>query len=55
MITAFIKRMGYRSRINSENEKEEVAIAKWIQEGMNTEDVSKEGVRQIFKKNGVKL
>lgn len=53
--TTLLKRFGFRSHIISEHEKEDLALAKWIGEGLETDEVSEETVLATLKKNGVKV
>jgi hypothetical protein len=39
----------------SEDEKEEIALANWIDEGMKTEEVSEQTVYTTLRKHGVKI
>lgn len=55
LFTNLINRFGFKSRIISDEEKEEAVIHKWIEEGLNTEEVSEEVVFKTLKKHGVKI
>ncbi len=55
LFTALVKKMGFKSRIINDDEKEEIALAQWINKGMETEDVSEEEVLSTLKKNGAKI
>ncbi len=55
LFNALIKKFGFKSRLINEEEKEEIALAKWIDEGMKTEEVSEQTVYSTLKKNGVKI
>jgi len=50
-----LKEFRYRSRVLTEEEKEEMAIAKWIDIGMESEDVSEEVVYNTLRKHGIKI
>lgn len=52
---SLLKKFGFKSRVVSENEKEEIAMAKWIDEGMKTEEVPEETVYRTLRKHGVKI
>ncbi|MFI5218306.1 MAG: hypothetical protein ACHQNT_02375 [Bacteroidia bacterium] len=52
--TSYLKKNRYRSRVLSEEEKEEMALAEWIDEGMKSEDVPIEKVLKHLRKHGVK-
>ncbi len=43
------------SRIISDDEKAEIALAQWIKKGMETEDVSEDEMLSTLKKNGAKI
>jgi len=55
LFEALVKKMGFKSRTIGEEEKEEKAIAKWIDEGMESDDVTEETVYATLKKHGVKV
>lgn len=55
LFNALLKKLGFKSRVVSEDEKEETALAKWIDEGMESEDVSEETVFATLRKHGVKV
>lgn len=54
LFEALVKKLGFKSR-TIEDEKEETAIAKWIDEGMQSEDVAEGTVYATLKKHGVKV
>lgn len=53
--STLLKKFGFKSRIVSEEEKEEAALAKWIEEGMKSEEVPEEKVFSTLRKHGVKI
>ena len=55
LFEALVKKLGFKSRAVDEDEKEETAIAKWIDEGMESEDIAEETVYATLKKHGVKI
>ena len=55
LFNALLKKLGFKSRVVSEDEKEETALAKWIDEGMESEDVSEETVFATLRKHGAKV
>ena len=55
LFTALTRKLGFKSRLVSEEETEDVALANWIDEGMKTEEVSEQAVFSTLKKNGVKI
>jgi len=52
---AFLHEFGIKSRILTEDEKEDMAIGKWINEGLKSKDVSEEDVFNTLRKHGVKI
>jgi len=52
---SLLKEFQFRSRVLTDEEREEMAIAKWIDEGMKSEDVSEEVIYQTLRKRGVKI
>ena len=55
LFKALLQKMGFKSHVVSEDEKEEAALAKWINEGLKTEEVSEETVYNTLRKHGVKI
>lgn len=55
LFNALLKKLGFKSRTVSEDEREEKALAQWIDEGMKSEDVSEEAVYATLRKHGVKI
>ncbi len=49
---SLLQKFRFKSRVLSEKEKEEIATARWIEEGMNSEDVPLEKVYKHFRKHG---
>jgi len=52
---SLLKEFRFRSRVLTDEEREEMAIAKWIDEGMEGEDVSEGVVYKTLRKRGVKV
>ena len=55
LFNSLLKKFKFKSRTLSDEEKEEMATAKWINEGMKSEEVSEETVFATLKKHGVKI
>lgn len=55
LFEAILKKMGYKSRTIRNEENEEKALARWIDEGMESEDIAEETVYATLKKHGVKV
>ena len=55
LFAALLKKLGFKSRVVAEEEKEEAALAKWIDEGMKSGEVSEETVYATLRKHGVKI
>ena len=55
LFSALVEKLGFKSHVVSEDEKEEIALAKWIDEGMKTEEVSEQTVYTTLRKHGVKI
>ena len=52
---AFLNEYGFKSKVLTEDEKEDMAIGKWINEGLKSEDVSEDVVYNTLRKHGVKI
>jgi len=52
---SLLKEFHYKSRVLTEEEKEEMAIAKWINDGLESGDVSEVVVYNTLRKHGVKI
>ncbi len=50
---SLLQEFGYKSKVLSEDDKEDMAIGKWINEGMKTEDDSEEVVFDTLRKHEV--
>ncbi len=50
---SLFKKNKLKTRVLTEEEKEDMAIAKWINEGMQSEDVPAEKVYEHLRKHGV--
>jgi hypothetical protein len=55
MFNALLSRLGMRSRPLTEEDREEQAMAKWIGEGLKTEEVAAEEVLKALRKGGVEI
>jgi hypothetical protein len=54
LLLSFLKKNHFKSRILKEEELEDEALAKWIDEGMKSKDVPIEKVFQLLEKHGAK-
>ena len=52
LVTSFLKKNRLKSRVVSEEELEDEALARWIEEGMKSEDIPIEKVFELLEKNG---
>ncbi|HLG34273.1 MAG TPA: hypothetical protein VI757_05280 [Bacteroidia bacterium] len=52
VLNSFLKKNRIRSRMVSEEEMEDAALAKWIDAGMKTEDIPIQKVFDLLRKNG---
>ena len=55
LFSALVAKLGFKSRLVSKDEKEDHALAKWIDEGMESEEVSEKTVFSTLRKHGVKI
>lgn len=55
LFSALVAKLGFKTRTISKNEIEEVALAKWIEEGMQTKDVSEKEVFTTLRKHGIEV
>ena len=53
LFSALIKKFGFKSHVISDEEKEVTIIHKWIEDGMNTDEVAEEVVFKTLQKHGV--
>jgi len=51
-LISFLKKNRMRSRVVSEEEMEEAALAKWIDAGMKSEDIPVQKVFELLRKHG---
>ncbi len=51
---SFLKKHHFRMRVIEKEEDEDI-MAKWIDEGMKSEDVPEEEIYAIFRKHGIKI
>ncbi len=47
---SLMKKFSFKTHVLTEEERKDMAMAKWIDEGMDTEDVPKEKVYKYLKK-----
>ncbi len=50
---SLMKKFSFKTHVLTEEERKDMAMAKWIDEGMDTEDVPKEKVYKYLRKHGV--
>lgn len=55
LFSALLNKLGFKSRVVAEKDKEEEALAKWIDEGWDSEEVSEEAVLSTLRRYGVKV
>ena len=55
LFSSLLKKMKFKSRTLTEEEKEEMAMAKWIEDGANEKEISQEKVYSTLRKHGVKI
>ena len=55
LLLSLFKKFQFKSRVLNDEEKEEMAMAKWIREGEKTKEVSRGAVVATLKKHGVKI
>lgn len=53
LLMKFIHELNLKSKVLTDEDFEDVVLAKWINEGMKTEDVPMETIFEVFKKNGI--
>jgi hypothetical protein len=53
-LVSFLKKNHIKSKVLTDEEREEMAIAKWIDECMESEDVTKEKIYPHMRKHGIK-
>ena len=54
LLIAILKKFRFKTRVLSQEEQEEMAMAKWIDEGMESEDIPEEAIYKALRKRGVK-
>ena len=52
---SLLKEFKFKSKVLTQDEKEDIAISKWINEGLKSEDVSEEVIFSTLRKHGVKV
>ena len=52
---SLLKEFHFKSKVLTEEDKEDMAIGKWINEGLKSEDVPEEVVFNTLRKHGVKI
>ena len=50
-----MKKFRFKSRVLTDDEKRDMAMAKWIDEGMTSEEVSQKKVYETLREHGVKI
>ena len=55
LFISLFQKLKLKTRVLTEEEREEMAMAKWIDEGINSGEVSKKVIYQTLRKNGVKV
>ena len=55
LFLSLFKKFKFSTHILSKKEKEEMAMAEWIDEGMKSEEVSEKAIFDTLKKHGVKI
>ncbi|MBN8702945.1 MAG: hypothetical protein J0M08_07765 [Bacteroidetes bacterium] len=48
-----LQKFKFKSTVLTDSQKEEIAMARWIEDGLNSKDVSIEKLNKYFRKNGV--
>lgn len=48
-----LQKFRFKSKVLTKQQREEIALARWIEEGMDSEDVPIEKVYKHFRKHGV--
>jgi hypothetical protein len=52
---ALLKKFNFKSKVLTDEDLEDKALAKWIDEGMKSEDVPEEEILEVFRKHGIKV
>ena len=55
LFIALLQKLKFKTRVLTEEDREEMAMVKWIDEGMKSEDVSENKVFETLRKRGVKI
>ena len=55
MFISLFKKLKFKARVLSEEEQEEMAMAKWIDEGKNSGEVSEKVIFETLRRHGVKI
>ena len=50
-----LKKFRFQTRVLTDEDLEDEALAKWIDEGMKSEDIPEEQIFEVFKKHGIKV
>ena len=50
-----LKKFRFTNRVLTDEDLEDDALAKWIDEGMKSEEVPEEEILKIFRKHGIKV
>ena len=52
---ALLKKFRFKTQVLTEEDLEDKALAKWIDEGMKNEDIPEEEINKVFRKHGIKI
>lgn len=55
LILSLLKKFRFKTKVLTKEDLEDEAIAKWIEEGMESEDIPEEEIFEVFKKHGIKI
>ena len=50
-----LKKFNFKTSVLTDEDLEDEALAKWIDEGIKSEDVPEEEILKIFRKHGIKV
>ena len=55
LFLSLVKKFHFKTKVLSKEDLEDETLAKWINEGMKSEDVSEKEIFKIFRKQGIKV
>ncbi len=55
LFLSLVKKFRFKTKVLSKEDLEDEELAKWINNGMKSEDVSEKDIYKIFRKNGIKV